>query len=353
MPLRFGINGVGRIGRALLRLAHGREELVPAAVNDLVPAATLARLLARDTVHGPFPGTVRATAGGLAIEGFGGVGSMDGIEIPVFGVPEPAGIPWESAGVEVVVEATGRFLGRSRAAEHFGPPGGKPGGSVRTVVVTANPDPADPVNAELCFGINAGTFHPGRPAVVSLASCTTSCLALVAKVLHDRFKVRHALMNTVHSYTENQRLLDSAHPDPRRSRAAGQNIIPIATTTPAALGRLMPELAGKIAGLAVRVPIPAVAMLDLVAEVDRPAPVEAVRDAFRAAAGGELGRFLAVTEEPLVSSDFVGDPHSAVVDLQLIEGVGDHLVRVVAWYDNEWGYANRLLDLLLGIAGPI
>jgi glyceraldehyde 3-phosphate dehydrogenase len=157
-------------------------------------------------------------------------------------------------------------------------------------------------------------------------------------------------MNTVHSYTENQRLLDSAHPDPRRSRAAGQNIIPIATTTPAALGRLMPELKGRIAGLAVRVPIPAVAMLDLVAEVDRPAPVEAVRDAFRAAARGEMGRFLAVTEEPLVSSDFVGDPHSAVVDLQLIEGVGDHLVRVVAWYDNEWGYANRLLDLLLGIA---
>ena len=221
---------------------------------------------------------------------------------------------------------------------------------MRTVVVTANPDPADSVDAELCFGINAGTFHPGRPAVVSLASCTTSCLALVAKVLHDRFKVRHALMNTVHSYTENQRLLDSAHPDPRRSRAAGQNIIPIATTTPAALGRLMPELAGKIAGLAVRVPIPAVAMLDLVAEVDRPAPVEAVRDAFRAAALGEMGRFLAVTEEPLVSSDFVGDPHSAVVDLQLIEGVGDHLVRVVAWYDNEWGYANRLLDLLLEIA---
>ena len=157
-------------------------------------------------------------------------------------------------------------------------------------------------------------------------------------------------MSSVHSYTENQRLLDSAHPDPRRSRAAAQNIIPIETTTPAALGRLLPGLAGRIDGLAVRVPTPAVAMLDLVAEVDRPAPVAAVRDAFRAAAAGPLGRYLAVTEEELVSSDFVGDPRSAVVDLPLVQGAGDHLVRVVAWYDNEWGYANRLLDLLLRIA---
>jgi glyceraldehyde-3-phosphate dehydrogenase type I len=343
MSLRFGINGVGRIGRALLRLAHGREELVPAAVNDLVPARALAHLLARDTVHGPFPGTVAAVA---AVEGVPGGIAIDGREMPVFAVAEPAGIPWESAGVEVVVEATGRFLGRSRAAEHLR-------GPVRTVVVSANPDPADPVDADLCFGWNVDAFDPRRHAVVSLASCTTSALALVAKVLHDGFTIRHALMNTVHSYTENQRLLDSAHSDPRRSRAAAANIIPIATTTPAALERLMPELAGRIAGLAVRVPTPAVAMLDLVAWVDRPAPAAAVRDAFRAAAAGEMGRFLAVTEEELVSSDFVGDPRSAVIDLPLVQAVGDRLVRVVAWYDNEWGYANRLLDLLLRIAGPI
>ncbi|HEV7518459.1 MAG TPA: glyceraldehyde 3-phosphate dehydrogenase NAD-binding domain-containing protein [Thermoanaerobaculia bacterium] len=335
MSLRFGINGVGRIGRALLRLAHGREELVPAAVNDLAPPMVLARLLARDSVHGPFPGTVAAVPRGIA---------LDGRQVPAFAAPEPTGIPWESAGVEVVIEATGRFLGRSRAAAHLRV------GNVRTVVLSANPDPADPVDVDLCWGLNEDAFDPRRHAVVSLASCTTSCLALVAKVLHDGFTIRHALMNTVHSYTENQRLLDSAHADPRRSRAAAQNIIPVATTTPFALGRLMPELAGRFAGVSVRVPTPAVAMLDLVARVDRPASAAAVRDAFRAAAAGERGRFLGVTEEELVSSDFVGDPRSAVVDLPLVQVVGGDLVRVVAWYDNEWGYANRLLDLLLRLA---
>jgi glyceraldehyde 3-phosphate dehydrogenase len=343
MPLRFGINGVGRIGRALLRLAHGREELVPAAVNDVVPAAILARLLARDTVHGPFPGTVGTVAGGLRI---------DGIDIPVFAAAEPGDIPWESAGVEVVIESTGRFLGRSQAAEHLSK-GVDVAGGVRTVVLSANPDPADPVDFDLCFGLNEDAFDRGRHRAISLASCTTSCLGLVAKVLNDRFTIRHALMSSVHSYTENQRLLDSAHPDPRRSRAAAQNIIPIETTTPAALAKLLPALAGRLDGLAVRVPTPAGAMLDLVAEVDRPASVAAVRDAFRAAAVGPLGRYLAVTEEELVSSDFVGDPRSAVVDLPLVQAVGDHLVRVVAWYDNEWGYANRLLDLLVRLAGSI
>ncbi len=341
MPLRFGINGVGRIGRALLRLAHGREELVPAALNDIVPVEILARLLARDTVHGPFPGTVGTVAGDLAI---------GDLKIPVFAAEEPGSIPWASAGVQVVIESTGRFLGRSQAAEHLGKSVGE---GVRTVVLSANPDPADPVDFDLCFGLNETSFDPRRHRVSSLASCTTSCLSLVAKVLNDRFTIRHALMSSVHSYTENQRLLDSAHPDPRRSRAAAQNIIPIETTTPAALGRLMPELASRIDGLAVRVPTPAVAMLDLVAEVDRPAPVAAVRDAFRAAAAGPLGRYLAVTEEELVSSDFVGDPRSAVVDLPLVQAVGDHLVRIVAWYDNEWGYANRLLNLLVRIAGSI
>jgi glyceraldehyde 3-phosphate dehydrogenase len=334
MSLRFGINGVGRIGRALLRLAHGQGELAPAAVNDVVPAGVLARLLARDTVHGPFPGTVAASAGGLAI---------DGRELPVFASPDPAGIPWESTGVEVVIEATGRFLGRAEAAAHLR-------GAVRTVIVSANPDPADPADTEICFGLNEASFDPRRHTVIGNASCTTTCLGLVAKVLNDGFTVRRALMSTVHSYTESQRLLDSAHSDPRRQRAAAQNIIPIATTAPAALGRLIPALASRIDGLSVRVPTPAVAMLDLVAEVKRPASAESVRDAFRAAASG-MGRYLGITEEEPVSSDFVGDPRSAVVDLPLVQVVGGHLVRVVAWYDNEWGYANRLLDLLLRIAG--
>ncbi|HTQ81534.1 MAG TPA: type I glyceraldehyde-3-phosphate dehydrogenase [Thermoanaerobaculia bacterium] len=337
MPLRFGINGVGRIGRALLRLAQGREELVPAAVNDLAPARVLARLLARDTVHGRFPGSVREAPGlasGLSIEGR---------QIPVFSSPEPAGIPWEETGAQVVIEATGRFLRRGEAAGHLR-------GSVRTVILSANPDPLDPGDADLCFGLNDETFDPGRHRVVSHASCTTSCLALVTQVLHEGFTLRRALMNSVHSYTESQRLLDSAHDDPRRARAAAANIIPIATTTPEALGRIIPGLASRVNGLAVRVPTPAVAMLDLVAEVERPASVESVRDAYRAAAAGRLGRYLGVTEEELVSSDFVGDPRSAVVDLPLVQQVGGHLVRVVAWYDNEWGYSNRLLDLLLKMA---
>jgi glyceraldehyde 3-phosphate dehydrogenase len=338
MPLPFAINGLGRVGRALLRLAWRRPELALVAVNDVVPPAVLARLLARDTVHGPFPGTVAATPGGLVI---------DGREVPVTAEPEPGRIPWAAAGAAVVVEATGRFLGREAAGAHLG-------GTVRRVVISANaeggPD-APGADLTLCLGINEGDLAPGH-AVISNSSCTTNGLALVAKVLHESFGLRRALMSTVHSYTENQRLLDLAHADPRRSRAAALNIIPTSTTAAAALGLLLPELAGRVAGYAVRVPTPAVALLDLTAELARPATAEEVRDAFRAAVAGGLGRVLGVSEEELVSSDFVNDPRSAVVDLPLVQALGageaggGSLVRVVAWYDNEWGYANRLADLL-------
>jgi glyceraldehyde 3-phosphate dehydrogenase len=341
MPLRFGINGFGRVGRALLRIAHGREELQLAAVNDVVPARVLARLLARDTVHGPFGGRAEADDGGLWI---------DGRRVPVFAEADPARVDWTGAGVEVVVEATGRFLGRQKAAAHLG-------GTVRRVVISANADPADPADVALCLGVNClglnclglseEAFDPDRHAVVSNASCTTNALALVAKVLHDRFRVRRALMSAVHSYTENQRLLDLPHSDPRRSRAAGLNIVPTSTTAPEALGGLIPELAGRVEGLAVRVPTPMVAMLDLVAELEREATAETVRQAFRdAAAGGPMSGVLGVSEEELVSSDFINDPRSAVVDLPLVQIVNGGLVRVVAWYDNEWGYAHRLADLL-------
>ena len=341
MPLRFGINGFGRIGRALLRIAHHNPAIEVAAVNDVVPAPVLARLLARDTLHGPFAASVRAEEGCLVV---------DGRRIPVFTEPDPARVPWGTAGVEVVVEATGRFLGRARAAAHLGE-------SVRAVVLSANADPADPADATVCFGVNFGVNEDGldlsRHAVVSNSSCTTNCLALVAKVLHEAFGVRRALMSTVHSYTENQRLLDLPHPDPRRSRAAAQNIIPTGTTATEALGLLLPELSRRIEGFAVRVPTPVVAMLDLAAELESDAPAEAVRQAFRAAAAGRLQGFLGVTEEELVSSDFVNDPRSAVVDLPLIQVAGGRLARVVAWYDNEWGYANRLADLLGLIATRI
>ena len=333
MPLRFGINGFGRVGRALLRIAHGRKELQLAAVNDLVPARVLARLLARDTVHGPFGAQVDSDDGGLWI---------DGRRVPVFAEADPARVHWTGAGVEVVVEATGRFLGRKRAAAHLE-------GTVRRVVISANADPADPADVSLCLGLNEAAFDPDRHSVVSNASCTTNALALVAKVLHDRFGVRRALMSAVHSYTENQRLLDLPHSDPRRSRAAGLNIVPTSTTAPEALGLLIPDLAGRVEGLAVRVPTPMVAMLDLVAELEREATVETVRQAFRDAAdpgSGAMSGVLGVTEEELVSSDFVNDPRSAVVDLPLVQIVDGGLVRVVAWYDNEWGYAHRLADLL-------
>ena len=320
MALRFGINGFGRIGRALLRIVLTREDLPPglepAAVNDIVPAPVLARLLARDSVHGAFPLPVRAEEDTLI------VGDQ---LIRVFQEPDPARIPWGEAGVESVVEATGRFLKRSRAAAHLRD-------GVRTVLLSANSDPAEPADAALCRGI-AEEWDPERHPVASNASCTTNALALVAKVLHDRFGVRRALMSTVHSYTENQRLLDLPHPDPRRSRAAALNIIPTSTTAAHGVGQLIPALAGRIDGFSVRVPTPAVAMLDLVADLEREA------------AAGALAGLLGVAEDEPVSSDFVGDPRSAVVDLPLIQTAGS-LARVIAWYDNEWGYSNRLAELL-------
>ena len=343
MPLRFGINGLGRIGRALLRIVLTREDLpsglLPAAVNDIVSAPALARLLARDSVHGPCALPVRAEGDTLIVG--------DRL-IPVFHEPDPARIPWGDAGVESVVEATGRFLKRGQAAAHLRD-------GVRTVLLSANSDPADPADATLCIGIGGiiEDWDPERQPVASNASCTTNALALVAKVLHDSFGVRRALMSTVHSYTENQRLLDLPHPDPRRARAAAVNIIPTSTTAAQSLGLILPALAGRVDGFAVRVPTPAVALLDLVVDLEREASAEAVRGAYRAAAAGPMAGLLGVTEEPLVSSDFVGDPRSAVVDLPLVQVVDGRLARVVAWYDNEWGYANRLADLLARLAPQI
>jgi glyceraldehyde-3-phosphate dehydrogenase type I len=339
MPLRFAINGFGRIGRALLRIAWDRGGLAVAALNDVVPVRQLAPLLARDSVHGRFRPPVAAEEGALTV---------GGRRIPFFQEADPARVPWSETGAEVVVEATGRFLGRSQAAAHLRP--GEQG--VRAVVLSANADPADPADATFCLGLadpDGLAWDPERQPVVSNASCTTNCLALLADVLHRGFGVRRAVMSTVHSYTENQRLIDLPHPDPRRSRAAAVNIIPTSTTAAEALGLLLPELAGRVTGFAVRVPTPVVAMLDLVADLEREVRSEEVRQAFRDAAGGALSGWLGVTGEELVSSDFVNDPRSAVVDLPLVQ-VTANLARVVAWYDNEWGYAHRLADLLVCLA---
>lgn len=334
MPIRFAINGLGRVGRALLRIAHDRDGLVLVAVNDVVPAAQLARRVARDTVHGPFATPVEAVEEGLAV---------GGRTIPVFQEPNPAAVDWSREGVEVVVEATGRFLRRTAAAGHLG-------GTVRWVVLSANSDPADPADATICQGVNDPARLAAGHQIISNSSCTTNCLALLAKVLHDRFGIRRALMSTVHSYTESQRLLDQPHPDPRRARAAALNIIPTGTTTPRTLGLVLPDLAGRIEGFAVRVPTPAVAMMDLVADLETAATPDAIRQAFRDAAAGPMSGYLGVTDEELVSSDFIGDPRSAVVDLPLVMVADGGLARVVAWYDNEWGYAHRLADLLERLA---
>jgi len=293
----------------------------------------LARLLARDSIHGPFPGRVEASGDQLVIEGR---------KIPVFHHPEPSDIPWQTTTARLVVDATGTATERRRAAGHLRDHGPS------KVLISAISEDADLM---ICRGLDGEAYDPARHHVISNASCTTNCLVLLLDVLHRQFGIRHALMNEVHSYTGNQSLVDSDHVDPRRGRAAAVNIVPTRTAAPAAAQRLLPELKGRVEGLAVRVPTPNVAFLDLVTQLRQPASPDDVRAAFREAAAGRLAGLLAVSNEPLVSSDYLGNSHSATVDLELIQSVRppdgpaeEPLVRVPAWYDNEWGYAQRLAD---------
>jgi glyceraldehyde 3-phosphate dehydrogenase len=337
MTARIAINGLGRVGRALVRIARERPELEVVAVNDQAPPGILARLLAHDSLHGRYPGEVAAEGSGRA--GEAGALLVDGRRVPVFAEPEPARIPWDGTGAEIVVEATGQFRTRALAAPHLS----EAGGTVRWVVVSATATDAD---ATFCYGLNHERFDPRRHRVVSNASCTTNCVAPLARVLLDAFGVEHALMQTVHCYTNSQRLVDMAHPDPRRARAAALNVIPTTSDAVEALPLVVPEMAGRFDGVAYRVPVPDGSLVDLAARLGREVEPEEVREAFRAAAAGPLGAILAVTEEELVSRDFIGSPFSATVDLPLVQVTGRRLARVVAWYDNEWGYTNRLADLL-------
>ena len=327
--VRVGINGLGRIGRALVRIAHLRPELgvEVAAANDPAPIEATARLLRHDTVHGPFPAEVAVEKEALR------VGAR---RIPISHAMQPSEIDWHAEAVELVLEATGKFRRREAALGHIG-------GGVRRVVVSATVPDAD---LTVCLGINERTFDPALHRVISNASCTTNCLAAVLAALHPRFGVEHALMNTVHCVTNSQNLVDMAHADPRRARAAIANIIPTTSDAIPSIGWVMPELAGRVEGLAMRVPIVAGSLIDVAIRFARPATKEGLAAAFRAAEAGPLAGILGTTDEELVSSDFVNDPRSAIVDLPLLQLAGDRLARVVAWYDNEWGYTNRLLELL-------
>jgi len=326
MSIRFAINGVGRIGRALIRVANSRPALELVAINDLAPADQLAPLIARDTLHGAFPLPVTTGDGNLVI---------DGKEVAVFQESDPAKIPWLDLAPTVVVDATGLSKTRKIAGAHRR-------GSVEKVIVSAN---AKDLDVTLCMGVNNGSYDPAEHHLLSAASCTTNCLAPMVSVLHREFGFEHGIFNTVHSFNNDQRLLSYPHPDPRRARAATLNMIPTTTSASDAIHRVIPGFAGRLDGFAIRVPTPNVSLIDLVVTLARKPSVAEINDAFAAAVTGDLSGILSVTDEEWVSSDFIGDPHAAIIDLPLTRAVDNRLYRVVAWYDNEWGHANRLADL--------
>jgi glyceraldehyde 3-phosphate dehydrogenase len=337
MSVRVAINGFGRIGRAAMRSAQRSEADVEwVAINDLVDSATLAQLLRRDSVYGAFPGEVEAAPGGVRI---------DGVELPTFTEADPTLLPWEELGVDVVLESTGRFRTRAEAAGHLE-------AGARKVIVSA---PVTEPDVTVVLGVNfEQAYDPGRHHVISNASCTTNCLAPVAKVLHETVGIRHGLMTTVHAYTADQRLVDLPHKDLRRARAAGLNIVPTSTGAAKAIGLVVPELAGKLHGYAARVPVPTGSLVDLTVETLRATSVEEVNGLFRVRADtGPLAGILAYSEEPLVSSDAIGSPYSAVFDAGLTSVVDGTQLKVVAWYDNEWGYASRLVELAQRVLVPV
>ena len=327
MAIRVGINGFGRIGRNVVRAAKamGAKELDFVAVNDLTDTTTLAHLLKYDSVHGRFPGDVAAEKDAIIV---------GGDAMRVLAEKDPAKLPWKELGVDVVLESTGRFTERSQAALHLE-------GGARKVIISA---PGKNEDITIVLGVNEEKYDPKTHDVVSNASCTTNCLAPVVKVLLDQFGFRRGMMTTVHSYTNDQQILDLPHKDLRRARAAGLSIIPTTTGAAKATSLVIPEVKGKIDGVAMRVPTPDVSIVDLVCELEKEASVEQINAALRSAAEGRMKGVLAYTDEELVSVDFIGHPASSIVDGASTNIVGG-LVKVMAWYDNEWGYSNRCVDL--------
>jgi glyceraldehyde 3-phosphate dehydrogenase len=334
MIMRIGINGFGRVGRCVLRSAvESGAPIEWAGINDVADVAALAHLLKHDTIYGPFPGNVALRGDALVV---------DGIEIPVYSELDPSAIPWHALGADVVLECTGKFRTRDGAARHLA-------AGARKVIVSA---PGKDVDVTIVLGVNEQAYDPELHDVISNASCTTNCLAPVAKVLSERFGIRHGAMTTIHAVTGDQRVVDLPHKDLRRARAAGANIVPTSTGAANAIGLVLPELAGKLHGVAARVPVLTGSLVDLTVELAGPTTAELVNRAFADAAAEELEGILQLSHEPLVSSDVIKSPYSAVVDGGLTTVTGGTQAKVVAWYDNEWGYATRLVELAQRVLVP-
>ena len=334
MSIKVGINGFGRIGRNIFRAALEDPSIEIVAVNDITDSKTLAHLLKYDSILGNLPNQVSHTEDSIAV---------DGKSFKVFRVKDPAELDWTSVGASIVVESTGLFTTGVDARKHIR-------GSVKKVIISA---PATDPDATFVLGVNDKSYDPAKHHVVSNASCTTNCLAPVAKVIHETFGINVGTMTTVHSYTNDQKLLDLPHPDLRRSRAAALSMIPTSTGAAKALHLVIPELKGKLDGYSLRVPTPNVSVVDLTVMTDKPATVESVNSALKNAANGPMKGILAYTEEELVSIDFRGNPHSSIVDSGYTRVVGGNCVKVLAWYDNEWGYSRRCRDLIKILAAKL
>jgi glyceraldehyde 3-phosphate dehydrogenase len=331
MSVKVAINGFGRIGRNVLRAAQNTSEFEIVAINDLTSPQTLAHLLKYDSIHGIFAKEVSATADAIQV---------GGKTVKVFSERDPAALPWKELGVEIVIESTGFFTNGKDAAKHIQ-------AGARKVIISA---PGKDVDLTVCMGVNDNLYDAAKHNIVSNASCTTNCLAPVAKVLLENFGIVKGLMTTVHAYTNDQNILDLPHSDLRRARAAALSMIPTTTGAAKAVALVLPELKGKLDGLAVRVPTPNVSLVDLVVETEKATSVEDVNKAMKAAADGPLKGILAYSEEPLVSCDFNGNPSSSTVDAATTTVIGGNMVKVMSWYDNEWGYSSRIVDLVKLVA---
>lgn len=328
MAVKVAINGFGRIGRIFLRKSIGYKDFEITAINDLTDSKTLAHLLKYDSVHGILDAEVKATANGI---------SVNGKEIKILAVTDPEKLPWKDLGIDVVLESTGRFTDKASAGKHLS-------AGAKWVIISA---PAKDPDVTVCMGVNEEVLDPSKHKIISNASCTTNCLAPVAKVLHQEFGIIRGLMTTIHSYTNDQRILDLPHKDLRRARAAAMSMIPTTTGAAKAVGLVLPELKGKLDGMSIRVPTPNVSVVDLVAELKKDTTAEEVNAALKKAADGKLKGIMQYTEDPLVSIDFNGNAHSAIIDASVTKVMESRMVKVLAWYDNETGYSSRVRDLII------